>query len=85
VFAPREHLFLKTLPLPLYIYSHPPPLMEFERGQNPLFLKILSRFFKKDRYKTGCLRGANTPLQKSISPFPLLRGRGTQGDGVIKH
>jgi hypothetical protein len=31
----------------------------------------------------GCLRGASAPLFK-ISPFPLTRGRGIKGDGVIR-
>jgi len=30
----------------------------------------------------GSLRGAS-PLLKNSSPFPLLRGRGIKGDGVI--
>jgi hypothetical protein len=32
--------------------------------------------------KQGLKRGF-APLQKSLSPFPFLRGRGIKGDGVI--
>jgi hypothetical protein len=30
------------------------------------------------------LKRGFAPLQKSLSPFPLLRGRGIKGDRVIK-
>jgi len=35
------------------------------------------------KYIIGSFRGAKSPL-KTTSPFPLPRGRGIKGDGVLK-
>jgi hypothetical protein len=43
----------------------------------------MKALLNEERYIKGSIRGTKSLFRKSLSPFPLLRGRGIKGDGVI--